>query len=108
MIKNTKKSTSKLSSSVIPLSDRVLILEINEVESKTASGIYLPKDVAEDKGVKKGLVVEVGQGRYDQGKLIPMQIKKGDKVLFGWGDLITVDGKEYHLVRESEISAIIK
>ncbi len=104
----TKKvSTKKKEMEVIPLHDRVLLSEINEKETQTASGIYIPENASSDKGLKKGVVVAVGKGKYDDGKLVPMQVAKGDVVLFSWGDTVTIDSVEYYIVRESEISAIV-
>ncbi len=92
-----------------PLSDRVLIKEdIESKEKTTASGIIIPATVIEDKSGKRGIVVAIGKGRYEEGKYIPVSVKVNDKVLFQWGDKIVVDGTEYFVVRESEILAIIR
>ena len=101
----TKQVKKKLS--IEPLSDRVLISEIDVKETKTAGGIYLPEGHKQDKGLKKGKVISVGKGKYDDGEYEPMHVKKNDTVLFSWGEQIEVEGKEYYVVRESEISAII-
>ncbi|MBI5134179.1 MAG: co-chaperone GroES [Candidatus Taylorbacteria bacterium] len=93
---------------VIPLGDRVLIKEIPKSEKSTAGGIIIPDSVKSDKGSRRGTVVSVGRGSYDDGKLVPMQVKEGDTVLFGWGDEIAIEGEEYFLVKESEILAIIR
>ncbi len=94
---------------VRPLADRVLIKEDNESkEQKTASGIIIPISAQEDKSGKRGRVVAVGTGRMEDGRLIPLDVKIGDKVLFQWGDKIQVDNEEYYIVKESEILAIIK
>lgn len=90
-----------------PLGDRVFIKEIDEKTKKTSTGIYIPETVKEDRGAKKGVVVAVGDGRYDDGVQIPVAVKKGDTVLFQWGDQVTIDGEEVYIVRESEIIAII-
>jgi len=94
---------------VQPLGDRVLVRELNEAETEktTASGIIIPVTVNEDKGAKRGEVVAVGRGRFDDGVLVPLEVTKGDQVLFNWGDKIKVDGTEYYLVRESELVAIL-
>jgi chaperonin GroES len=92
-----------------PLSDRVLIREDNESKEKTtASGIIIPSTVVEDKSGKRGVVIAIGKGRYEDGKYIPLSVKVNDKVLFQWGDKIVVDDTEYFVVRESEILAIIR
>ena len=98
-----------ISKKIKPLQDRVLIKEdIESKEKKTSSGIIIPVTVDEDKGGKRGLVVAVGPGRTDDGKLIKPSVSVGDKVLFQWGDKIKVDDEEYYIVRESEILAVIK
>ena len=92
-----------------PLQDRVLIREDGESkEKKTSSGIIIPVTVNEDKGSKRGEVVALGPGRYEDGKLVPVSVKEGDKVLFQCGDKIKVGEEEYYLVKESEILAVIK
>lgn len=106
-IKKMKANTNSVS--ITPLSDRVLIKEDTKTkENKTASGIIIPITVNEDKGSKRGEVVSVGAGKYEDGKLIPISVKPGDEVLFQWGDKVVVDSVEYYLVKESEILAIIK
>lgn len=98
-----------ISKKIKPLADRVLIKEdTSSKEKKTASGIIIPVTVDEDKGGKRGEVVAIGNGNYDDGKLIPLSVKVGDKVLFQWGDKIKIDDQEYYIVKESEILAVIK
>lgn len=95
---------------IAPLGDRALIRVEKEetAERKHASGIIIPATVKEDRGAKRGTVVAVGEGRYEEGKLIPLKVKAGDEVLFQWGDEITLNGQEYHIVSESNILAVIK
>ncbi len=94
---------------VRPLGDRVLIKEDTESkEQTTASGIIIPISAQEDKGGKRGKVVAIGTGKTEDGKIIPLTVKVGDKVLFQWGDKIQVDNEEYYIVKESEILAVIK
>ncbi len=85
-----------------PLSDRVLI-EPNPAEEKTASGLYIP-DTAKEKPLA-GTVVAVGPGTSE----VKMEVKVGDKVLYGKyaGTEVTVDGKDYLIMRQSDIFAII-
>ena len=85
-----------------PLADRVVI-EPAPAEEKTAGGIIIP-DTAKEKPLK-GTVVAVGNGKKDE----PMTVKVGDQVLYSKyaGTEITIDGKEYLIVRESDILAII-
>ena len=92
---------------ITPLADRVVIKSSEELE-KTAGGIYVP-DSAKEKP-QEGEIVAAGKGRVEDGKDIPMEVKVGDKVLYGKysGQEITVDGDEYVIMRESDIFAIIK
>jgi chaperonin GroES len=85
-----------------PLADRVLV-EPAAAEEKTASGIIIP-DTAKEKP-QKGSVVAVGSGKKDE----PLTVQVGDSVLYGKysGTEITVDGKEYLIMRESDIFAIV-
>ena len=91
-----------------PLGDRVLIEQVEEKESKKG-GIIIP-DTAKEKP-QEGVVIAIGDGKCDDsGKMIPMNVKKGDKVLmpkYG-GTEIKIDDKEYQIVREDDILAIIK
>jgi len=90
-----------------PLADRV-ILETLEAETKTQGGIYIP-DNAKEKP-QKGKVVAVGAGRKnDKGELIALEVKVGDIVLYGKyaGTEVSADGKDYLIVKESDILAIL-
>jgi chaperonin GroES len=90
-----------------PLGDRVVI-KPSPAEEKTKGGIILP-DTAKEKPVQ-GEIVAVGPGRVsDDGKKIPMELKKGDTVLYGKysGTEVTIDGEEYLIMRESDIFAIV-
>ena len=88
-----------------PLGDRVVV-EVIEQEEKTAGGIVLP-DTAKEKP-QEGRVVAVGKGRYENGQLIPMEVKEGDRVIFSKyaGTEVKVGDKEYLIMRESDILAI--
>ena len=89
-----------------PLHDRVLI-EVLDSSEKTAGGIIIP-DTAQEKP-QEGKVVAVGGGaKTEDGKIIPMDVKVGDKVLFGkWsGTEVKIDGKEYSIMKESDIMGI--
>lgn len=95
--------------SIVPLADRVLLQEITQEEGgETASGIIIPETVEADKGAKRGKVLSVGPGRYEDGKRIPPSVKVGDEVLFQWGDKFTMGGDEYYIVSESSIMAVVK
>ena len=91
-----------------PLHDRVLI-EVLESDEKTAGGIIIP-DTAKEKP-QEGKVVATGPGaKTEDGKTIPMDVKVGDLVLFGkWsGTEVKIDGKEFSIMKESDIMGISK
>ena len=91
-----------------PLHDRVLIERI-EAQAKTAGGIIIP-DTAKEKP-SEGKVVAVGKGGRDEsGKVVALDVKVGDKVLFAkWGGAeVKVDGKELIILKESDILAVIE
>jgi chaperonin GroES len=93
---------------VKPLNDRVLVLRIGE-EEKTSGGIIIP-DTAKEKP-QEGKVIAVGPGKVnDEGKKIALDVKAGDKVLFGKysGTEIKIDGVEHLIMREDDILAIIE
>jgi chaperonin GroES len=89
-----------------PLADRVVVKAIEEMEMKKGS-IIIP-DTAKERPMQ-GEVVEVGPGKNEEGKTIAMEVKKGDKVLYGKysGTEVTIDGTEYLIMRESDILAVI-
>jgi chaperonin GroES len=92
---------------VIPLNDKLLVERV-EAEEKTAGGIVLP-DTAREKP-KQGNVLALGDGKVlDNGKRQAFQVKKGDRVLFTSyaGSEIKVDGKEYLIMSEEDILAIV-
>jgi chaperonin GroES len=91
-----------------PLHDRVLI-KVLDSEEKTSGGIIIP-DTAKEKP-QEGEVVAVGPGaKNEDGKLTPMDVKTGDIVLFGkWsGTEVKIDGKEYSIMKETDIMGITK
>jgi chaperonin GroES len=90
-----------------PLGDRVLIQPL-EAEEKTKGGIILP-DTAKEKQ-QEGKVMAAGKGRVEDGKTIALEVKVGDKVLYGKysGTEIKVDGEEMLIVKEEDILAIVK
>jgi len=90
-----------------PLGDRVLV-EPTEREEMTASGIYVPETAKERP--QEGVVVAVGPGRKDDdGKLIPMDVKKGDRVLYAkyGGTEVKLEDKKYLILKETDILAIL-
>ncbi len=91
-----------------PLHDRVLVRRV-EAEEKTAGGIIIP-DTAKEKP-QEGEVIAVGPGGRDEaGKLIPIDVKSGDRILFGkWsGTEVKLDGEELLIMKESDIMGIIE
>lgn len=108
-MKKTHKPVHK--AKVQPLGDRVLVRPFDEVESeKTESGIFIPASAKEKGKFVKGEVVAVGDGWYQDGDLIPLRVKVGDTVLIPTyvGEEIEVNGKEYTIIKEDNILAIIK
>ena len=91
-----------------PLQDRVLVKPLEQTEVKKG-GIIIP-DTAKEKP-QEGEVMAVGPGRIsDDGKLLQMSVKKGDKILFGkyTGSEVSVDGADFLIMRESDILAVLK
>ncbi|MCO5112835.1 MAG: co-chaperone GroES [Bdellovibrionaceae bacterium] len=92
---------------VRPLNDRILVKR-TEQEDKTAGGLIIPDSAKEKQS--KGEVVAVGVGRVtDDGKTIPLEVKVGDKILFGTyaGTELKIDGVEYLMMRENEVFGVI-
>ena len=87
-----------------PLGDRVIV-EVLDEEEVTYSGIVLP-DTAKEKP-QRGKVLATGPGRYEDGKLVPLDVKKNDEIVFSkyGGTEIKVGGEEYLILRESDILA---
>ena len=91
-----------------PLHDRVVVRRI-ESEEKTAGGIIIP-DTAKEKP-QEGEVIAVGPGARDEaGKLIPLDVKAGDRILFGkWsGTEVKIDGEEFLIMKESDVMGIVE
>jgi chaperonin GroES len=93
---------------VNPLADRVVVKALEETE-QMRGGLYIP-DTAKEKP-QQGEIVAVGPGRFDEkgGNRIPMDVKVGQKVLYGKysGTEVTVDGEQYLILRESDVLAIV-
>ena len=92
-----------------PLHDRIVVKRIEEDVEKTAGGLFIP-DSAKEKP-QQGEVVAVGNGkRAEDGKLIPPDVKAGDRILFGKysGADIKIDGVEYLIMREDEILGVLE
>ncbi len=97
---------TKTATKVSPLADRVVIKALEETE-QTRGGLFIP-DTAKEKP-QQGEVVAVGPGRYEDGKLIPMGVKVGDKILYGKyaGTEVTFDGDSFLILRESDVLAVV-
>jgi chaperonin GroES len=90
-----------------PLHDRVIVKRIEE-EEKSKGGIIIP-DTAKEKP-QEGRIVAVGRGKRDDGKVVPLDVKAGDKILFGKyaGAEIKLAGEEHLILREEDILGIIE
>ena len=91
---------------VRPLADRVVVKALEETETMRG-GLYIP-DTAKEKP-QQGEIIAVGPGKYEDGKLVPMGVKKGDKVLYGKysGTEVTLDNEQYLILRESDVLAVV-
>jgi chaperonin GroES len=97
---------SAVTTKVSPLADRVVIKPLEETETMRG-GLYIP-DTAKEKP-QQGEIVAVGPGRFDEGKRVPMEVKVGDKVLYGKysGTEVTGDREQVILFRESDVLAAV-
>jgi chaperonin GroES len=110
---NRRRNPAALSRRILamkirPLQDRILIKRVDE-EQKTAGGIIIP-DTAKEKP-QEGRVVAVGNGKVgDDGKLRPLDVKKGDRVLFTKyaGSEVKLDGEEHMIIREEDVLGVIE
>ena len=91
---------------VHPLADRVAIRPLEETETMRG-GLYIP-DTAKEKP-QQGEIVAAGPGRYEKGERIPLEVKVGDRVLYGKysGTEVTIDNEQYIILRESDVLAVI-
>ena len=102
----TTKSASGTKTKVNPLADRVVIRAMEETE-QMRGGLYIP-DTAKEKP-QQGEIVAVGPGRFEKDKRVPMDVKVGDRVLYGKysGTEVTIDNETLLILRESDVLAII-
>ena len=93
---------------VRPLQDRGIVKRVEKREEKSVGGIIIP-DTAKEKP-QEGLVVAVGPGRREDGKVVAPDVKKGDRVLFGkyTGSEIKLDGEEHLILREDDVLGIVE
>src|SRR5665213_1757358 len=96
----------KTATIVKPLADRVVIKALEETE-QMRGGLFIP-DTAKEKP-QQGEIVAVGPGRYEDGKLVPMSLKVGDKVLYGKysGTEVTINNDQLLILRETDVLAVI-
>ena len=99
----TKNATSVI---VSPLADRVVVRSL-EGHEQTRGGLFIP-DTAKEKP-QEGEILAVGAGRFDDGKRVPMEVKVGDKVLFGKysGTEVMIDGESLLILRETDVLAVL-
>ena len=97
---------TKSATKVSPLADRVVLKALEDTE-QTKGGIFIP-DTAKEKP-QQGEIIAVGPGRHEDGKLVPMSLKVGDKVLYGKyaGTEISHEGESFLILRESDVLAVI-
>ena len=102
----TKTSDRSTAVKVSPLADRVVIKALEDSE-QMRGGLYIP-DTAKEKP-QQGEIIAAGPGRFEKDKRVPMDIKVGDKVLYGKysGTEVTLDGEQYLICRESDVLAIL-
>lgn len=109
-ILNHKKAVVTHKSGIMPLNDRVLLKPLTEEEiNTTKSGIIIPDTVSKEKP-EQGSVMAVGEGRWENGKRLPLSVKVGDRVVFlryGY-DEVKLNGVEYYVLKEENILAIIQ
>ncbi len=98
---------SKTKIKVHPLGDRVVVQPVEDAE-EMRGGLYIP-DTAKEKP-QQGEIVAVGPGRYEKGERVPMELKVGQRVLYGKysGTEVTIDGQEYLIVKESDVLAVVE
>ncbi|HET9013322.1 MAG TPA: co-chaperone GroES [Gemmatimonadaceae bacterium] len=91
---------------ITPLSDRVVVKASEDTE-QMRGGLYIP-DTAKEKP-QQGEIIAAGPGKYEDGKLVPMSVKVGDKVLYGKysGTEITLDNEQFLILRESDVLAVV-
>ena len=93
---------------VRPLQDRVIVKRVEEQEQRSAGGIIIP-DTAKERP-QEGKVVAVGPGRREDGKVLALDVKPGDRILFGKysGSEIKLDGEEHLILREEDILGVVE
>ena len=97
---------SAAATKIAPLADRVVVKPLEETETMRG-GLYIP-DTAKEKP-QQGEIVAVGPGRFEEGNRVPMDVKVGDRVLYGKysGTEVTLEGEQVLILRESDVLAVI-
>ncbi|MCW5889127.1 MAG: co-chaperone GroES [bacterium] len=98
-----------MATKIRPLADRLIVKRLEEQETKSAGGIIIP-DTAKEKP-QEGKVIAVGKGRVnDEGKVLPLDVKTGDRILFGKysGSEIKIDGEEHLILREEDVLGVVE
>lgn len=108
VIKSGEIQMKQSSKKIRPLADRIVV-QPRELETTTAGGIVIPDSADKDKPIQ-GTVLAVGNGKYVDGKLQPLQVKVGDKILFGKyaGTNIKLDEQEYLVMREEDVMGVVE
>jgi chaperonin GroES len=104
---NVEKENLKMN--IRPLQDRIIVERVEE-ETTTAGGIIIPDTVSKEKP-QEGKVIAAGKGKVSpEGKVLPLDVKEGDRVLFGKyaGSEIKIDGVEYLIMREDDILGVVE
>jgi chaperonin GroES len=99
-------AATKTSTKVAPLADRVVVKALEETE-QMRGGLFIP-DTAKEKP-QQGEIMAVGPGRFEEGKRVPMELKVGDRVLYGKysGTEVTIDDDQFLILRESDVLAVV-
>jgi chaperonin GroES len=98
-----------MATKIRPLADRLIVKRVEDQEQKSAGGIIIP-DTAKEKP-QEGQVVAVGRGKLNEdGKVIPLDVKAGDRILFGKysGSEIKIDGEEHLILREDDVLGVVE
>jgi chaperonin GroES len=105
LTKSPMKTKSKIK--IQPLADRVVVRALEEDSEQTRGGLYIP-DTAKEKP-QQGRIIAVGPGRFEKGERVPMELKQGQRVLYGKysGAELTLDGEEVLIIKESDVLAVI-
>jgi chaperonin GroES len=101
-------SASANTMKIRPLSDRIVV-QPEELETKTKGGIYIPDTADKDKPMK-GKIIAIGNGKFVDGKMQPLQVQVGDTILFGKysGTSIKLDDKELLVMREEDVMGVLE